>query len=416
MKTRVSLTAFVFAAAFGGMAYPAAAGTSACCHADQSCTSETAEECAFFFPGVFFPGESCEEGCFGACKLPDGRCADTDAWSCKLQGGSLAREAPCCLGNGPFGLSACGDNDNDGDLDENDWRKMIQCLSGPGVVMSDTCRAFNLVGDNRIDLKDFSVFAIRFQPQAGCKIEGVLHGPNEQAPPPRDCRSCKPQWSRSTWTKLGFGEVCRRGSGDLCDPDEYCDGFSDQCGEDNFLPSGTTCRFGSGEYSFPTPSLSRSCDPDEVCPEFPTFHVRPILWNRSSSLVESIGIRHVTSTSNSAQGLQGNRARLTTSRRHLSFAAHPPARAIRRSTVPTLPVMGVLTTGRLRAPRVILAPGMSSAPQTLASRGCALPAAKCLARRAAPRQTVLRDWSVKAEFALAPSTPTASRRTSALRA
>ena len=49
--------------------------------------------------------------------------------------------------------------------------------------------------------------------------------------------------------------LCRPGSGDLCDPDEICDGAG-SCPADTFAPGTLVCNPGSGDV----------CDPDELCP------------------------------------------------------------------------------------------------------------------------------------------------------
>ena len=51
------------------------------------------------------------------------------------------------------------------------------------------------------------------------------------------------------------GDTCRAGSGDICDPDEVCDGMSIDCPSNEFAPPTTICRTGSGDI----------CDPDEFC-------------------------------------------------------------------------------------------------------------------------------------------------------
>jgi hypothetical protein len=54
--------------------------------------------------------------------------------------------------------------------------------------------------------------------------------------------------------------ICNPGSGDLCDPAETCPGVAGQaCPSDSFAPSTTVCRNGSGD----------SCDPAENCPGVP---------------------------------------------------------------------------------------------------------------------------------------------------
>jgi MYXO-CTERM domain-containing protein len=54
----------------------------------------------------------------------------------------------------------------------------------------------------------------------------------------------------------GLDVVCNAGSGDICDPDEYCTGSSADCPQDSFEQTTTVCRSGSGDV----------CDPDETCP------------------------------------------------------------------------------------------------------------------------------------------------------
>ena len=50
--------------------------------------------------------------------------------------------------------------------------------------------------------------------------------------------------------------VCNAGSGDLCDPTEFCSGIAGQaCATDNVAGAGTVCNPGSGDI----------CDPSEVC-------------------------------------------------------------------------------------------------------------------------------------------------------
>ncbi len=51
------------------------------------------------------------------------------------------------------------------------------------------------------------------------------------------------------------GEVCREGSGDLCDPEERCDGVAPSCPEDRVSAAGMVCRAGAGDR----------CDAAEVC-------------------------------------------------------------------------------------------------------------------------------------------------------
>jgi hypothetical protein len=49
--------------------------------------------------------------------------------------------------------------------------------------------------------------------------------------------------------------VCRQGSGDVCDPDELCNGLNIYCPDDVVSPATTICNPGSGDI----------CDPDESC-------------------------------------------------------------------------------------------------------------------------------------------------------
>ncbi len=48
--------------------------------------------------------------------------------------------------------------------------------------------------------------------------------------------------------------LCRSGSGDSCDPDEFCSGFGPDCPSDTVSPGGTVCRESAGV-----------CDPAEEC-------------------------------------------------------------------------------------------------------------------------------------------------------
>ena len=56
-----------------------------------------------------------------------------------------------------------------------------------------------------------------------------------------------------------YGQLCRIGSGDVCDPDEVCDGIDIECPVDVVAPSTTVCNLGSGDI----------CDPDELCTALP---------------------------------------------------------------------------------------------------------------------------------------------------
>ena len=59
----------------------------------------------------------------------------------------------------------------------------------------------------------------------------------------------------STCTFELASTLCRNGSGDLCDADEFCSGSSGSCPTDIVAPIGTVCNPGSGDI----------CDADEVC-------------------------------------------------------------------------------------------------------------------------------------------------------
>jgi len=54
---------------------------------------------------------------------------------------------------------------------------------------------------------------------------------------------------------LAAGQVCRPGSGDVCDPDEVCDGTSPSCPLDVITDPSMVCRVSSGD----------ACDPPETC-------------------------------------------------------------------------------------------------------------------------------------------------------
>ncbi len=66
--------------------------------------------------------------------------------------------------------------------------------------------------------------------------------------------TCNPA-TGCVFTPGNAGTVCNPGSGDLCDPDETCDGVSAACPADVIAEVTTKCNPGSGDV----------CDPDEFC-------------------------------------------------------------------------------------------------------------------------------------------------------
>ncbi len=75
-----------------------------------------------------------------------------------------------------------------------------------------------------------------------------------QPDPEHGCLACNPDQSPTGWTIRMAGEVCRASTGD-CDPEETCDGESEDCPEDGFAEVGTPC--GS--------ALDDICDHPDTC-------------------------------------------------------------------------------------------------------------------------------------------------------
>ncbi len=72
---------------------------------------------------------------------------------------------------------------------------------------------------------------------------------------PGDCFACDVPGSEGSCDFESNATLCRVGSGDLCDVDEYCTGSNANCPGDTVAPNTTVCRTGSGDV----------CDPDETC-------------------------------------------------------------------------------------------------------------------------------------------------------
>jgi len=131
-----------------------------------------------------------------------------------------------------------GDTNADGDFDLADYKVMVPCVQGPQGLLASGCECIDYDGDNDVDLKDFRDLMLDFQPQAGCRINGVFYQPDETDTAPNICQSCRPDMDRKDWTFLPDGTSC---PGGLCDGENpgccslvcavnECDYAPDNCG------------------------------------------------------------------------------------------------------------------------------------------------------------------------------------------
>jgi len=152
------------------------------------------------------------------------------------------------------------DTEADNDSDWADWAQMVSCLTGPfGGYAGPACDCFDSVQDGRVDLADVARVAAGFKLQDGCYINGQFYEPLARDNGGMGCQWCDPAQSITHWSIAPPGLVCRIGSGDLCDPDEVCDGAAAICPDNVVASSQTLCRQGSGDL----------CDPDEFCTGVP---------------------------------------------------------------------------------------------------------------------------------------------------
>lgn len=160
-----------------------------------------------------------------------------------------------------------GDAEADGDFDLFDYEMMAGCLQGVGASMSPGCECFDFDGDGDVDLMDASHLALDYQPEPGCRINGVFYQPGESDAPPFACRTCQPQINRKDWTMATAGSVCRAAAGG-CDIAEVCNGLSVACPLDAIQPSTYQCRPGVGgcDVAETCPGTSSACPPDVLRP------------------------------------------------------------------------------------------------------------------------------------------------------
>jgi len=164
------------------------------------------------------------------------------------------------LGDGPCtGTSRLGDPNADGNLDWTDYAGLAACLSGPDVIPDPGCDCFTGQDGSDVDLFDVSRFFAAFSLPPGCIIDGSFVAEGVRDAFPFNCRICVPDQNPSGWSLVAVGTLCNSGSGDVCDPPEFCNGVTGQCPEDVFLPPNQVCRAGSGD----------ECDPPEYCPGVP---------------------------------------------------------------------------------------------------------------------------------------------------
>lgn len=157
------------------------------------------------------------------------------------------------------GGAMSGDADGDGDRDLRDFARLKACLAGPDGGLGDGCECFTGADDSDVDLRDVARFFNGFSMNPECVIDGKPVAAGERDVFPFNCRVCDPAQDTTFWSLLDKGTLCNSGSGDVCDPPEFCNGITGMCPDDSFAPSVAVCRQGSGD----------DCDPPERCPGVP---------------------------------------------------------------------------------------------------------------------------------------------------
>ena len=79
--------------------------------------------------------------------------------------GSPGQDVHGTLGSAIVTIVSCGtaDSDADGDVDLDDYAIFADCMGGPGVTATSTCRCvFDFESDGDVDLADFDEFAANF--------------------------------------------------------------------------------------------------------------------------------------------------------------------------------------------------------------------------------------------------------------
>ncbi|MBI4717066.1 MAG: proprotein convertase P-domain-containing protein [Planctomycetes bacterium] len=160
-----------------------------------------------------------------------------------------------------------GDTEADGDFDLFDYQSMTACMHGVGGPLSSGCDCFDFDADGDVDLMDVRDLELEFQPQPGCRINGVFYQPGQSDAPPFACRTCQPQTNRKDWTMATAGTACRPAAGG-CDIAEVCSGTSASCPVDKLQPSHFVCRPAAGacDIAEACDNLSTACPPDLLRP------------------------------------------------------------------------------------------------------------------------------------------------------
>jgi subtilisin-like proprotein convertase family protein len=171
-----------------------------------------------------------------------------------------------------------GDIEADGDFDRWDYQRMSECLQGVNEPPLHDCECFDFDADGDVDLKDARYLALDFQPETGCRINGVFYEPGQTDVPPFACRSCQPRVSRTLWTMSPADTVCRPAAGG-CDIADVCSGTSTSCPQDLIRPSQFICRPAGG-----------GCDVAETCNGASAFCPQDLIRPNNYACRPSAGI------------------------------------------------------------------------------------------------------------------------------
>ncbi len=181
-----------------------------------------------------------------------------------------------------------GDRDADGDFDLWDYQRMAECMQGVDTPPLHDCECFDFDGDGDVDLKDARDLALDYQPEPGCRINGVFYQPGESDAPPFACRSCQPLLNRKQWTMSTAGSECRPTVGG-CDIAEVCSGSIVSCPSDTFQPANHECRPAAG-----------GCDVAEVCSGISSACPQDLIRPNNFSCRPSAGVCDIAEVCNGA--------------------------------------------------------------------------------------------------------------------